>query len=395
VDPLQRRPASTSAVAKRTAASTPAATAATAASALVAQEQASRYDAAVPSADVAYVLAVGGFDSVLTAIHVNVTSGVVLSKVPVPDYNNWGEPTRDFAYCPTRNVFYALDVHFTGAEQQRPSTGREVHLSTINPVDGTVVSQKVTGAKGALDYVTGYAVTETGLLHCASRVYNAAGNSTVGSAFYLVNPEDGTATDLGQLDHQNKEDDPAFYGGYHRSVDVTGHHAYRLGYKSVQQQTSPGMSVVTNGTEVHWIDVGTVDSNHGFYLGMTVVPDGVGATALSLAPQSTPTEFLDLVVLHLPSGNATKTIPLGNVTAPGVGLGKPGQLGYVLDASRKGTYVAVVNIPNAFPLPYPGALDSWGVATVDLTTGKATVMNLSPTILSGETSISGVGLPKL
>jgi hypothetical protein len=270
-----------------------------------------------------------------------------------------------------------------------------VHLSTINPVDGTVVSQKITGAKGALDYVTGYAVTETGLLHCASRVYNAAGNSTVGSAFYLVNPEDGTATDLGQLDHQNKEDDPAFYGGYHRSVDVTGHHAYRLGYKSVQQQTSPGMSVVTNGTEVHWIDVGTVDSNHGFYLGMTVVPDGVGATALSLAPQSTPTEFLDLVVLHLPSGNATKTIPLGNVTAPGVGLGKPGQLGYVLDASRKGTYVAVVNIPNAFPLPYPGALDSWGVATVDLTTGKATVMNLSPTILSGETSISGVGLPKL
>ena len=168
----------------------------------------------MPSADVAYVLAVGGFDSVLTAIHVNVTSGVVLSKVPVPDYNNWGEPTRDFAYYPTRNVFYALDVHFTGAEQQRPSTGREVHLSTINPVDGTVVSQKITGAKGALDYVTGYAVTETGLLHCASRVYNAAGNSTVGSAFYLVNPDDGTATDLGQLDHQNKEDDPAFYGGF-------------------------------------------------------------------------------------------------------------------------------------------------------------------------------------
>ena len=128
---------------------------------------------------------------------------------------------------------------------------------------------------------------------------------------------------------------------------------------------------------------------------MTVVPDGIGATALSLAPQSIPEGFLDLVRLDLPTGNATKIYPLGNVTAPGVGLGKAGQLGYVLDASRKGTYVALVNIPNAFPLPYPGALDSWGLANVNLKNGQVTVTQLSPTILSGGTSISGVGLPKL
>merc|ERR1711865_782304 len=148
-------------------------------------------------------------------------------------------------------------------------------------------------------------------------------------------------------------------------------------------------------TDVHWIDVGGVDNHHGFYLGMTVVPDGIGITALSLAPQSSPSGFLDLVMLHLPTGNVTKIYPLGNVSAPGVGLGKAGQLGYVLDASRKGTYVALVNIPNSFPLPYPGALDSWGLANVNLNTGKVTVTQLSPTILSGGTSISGVGLPKL
>ena len=63
---------------------------------------------------------------------------------------------------------------------------------------------------------------------------------------------------------------------------------------------------------------------------------------------------------------------------------------HVLDASRTGVYVAIVSIPNAF---FPGALDSWGVAKVDLKTGEVSVMNLSPTILSGGTSISGVGLP--
>ena len=76
--------------------------------------------------------------------------GVVLTKVPVPDYNNWGEGTRDFAYDPTRNVFYALDVNFTGTEQQRPLTGRDVYLSIINPLDGSVIQKKVTGAKGIL-----------------------------------------------------------------------------------------------------------------------------------------------------------------------------------------------------------------------------------------------------
>ena len=101
--------------------------------------------------------------------------------------------------------------------------------------------------QGALDYVTGYAVTENGMIHCASRLYDANGTNIIGSSFYFIQPDDGSAKDFGTLKHNGNENDPALYGGYHRSVDVTGTKAYRLGYKSVVMQASPGMSVVTNG----------------------------------------------------------------------------------------------------------------------------------------------------
>jgi hypothetical protein len=51
---------------------------ATAASATMVEDQTSNYLASLsvaPSDDVTYVLAVGGFNSVLTAFHVNMTSG--------------------------------------------------------------------------------------------------------------------------------------------------------------------------------------------------------------------------------------------------------------------------------------------------------------------------------
>lgn len=76
-------------------------------------------------------------------------------------------------YDPTRNVFYALDVNFTGASgAKRPAGGRPVVLSIINPLDGSVETKTVTGCKGAFDYVTGYAVMENGMIHAASRQYS-------------------------------------------------------------------------------------------------------------------------------------------------------------------------------------------------------------------------------
>ena len=84
------------------------------------QQQQRDYTPSATHPDVAYVLSVGGLESVLTSNHVNISSGVVLQKVPIPNYNNWGEATRDFAYDATRNMFYALDVNFTATGAERP-----------------------------------------------------------------------------------------------------------------------------------------------------------------------------------------------------------------------------------------------------------------------------------
>ena len=63
------------------------------------EQQVSVYDRfATGDPHIAYALVVGGMDSVLTSLHINVTSGAVLQKVPVPGYNNWELATRDFAW---------------------------------------------------------------------------------------------------------------------------------------------------------------------------------------------------------------------------------------------------------------------------------------------------------
>ena len=76
-------------------------------------------------------------------------------------------------------------------------------------------------------------------------------------------------------------------------------------------------------------------------------------------------------------------------------MGKAGQLGFVLDSSRSNTWVGVVSFPNSFPLPFPHALDAWGLAVVDMKSGSVELHQIAPRLLSGGNSVSGVGLPKL
>ena len=122
-----------------------------------------------------------------------------------------------------------------------------------------------------------------------------------------------------------------------------------------------------------------------------------------MAPVSS-TGFLDLVSWAIPSSSSTaseldaKIYSLGNVTGPGVAIpGHPGSIGFVLDSARESdsTWAGLVVIPNSFPLPYPHALDAWGIATVNYKTGAVSVKQLTPLVLSGGTSISGIGLPGL
>lgn len=58
----------------------------------------SHYDSSVTNPNVAYLLVVGGgLDGNLQSVHVNLTSGAVLAKMDVTDYNVWDESTRDLA----------------------------------------------------------------------------------------------------------------------------------------------------------------------------------------------------------------------------------------------------------------------------------------------------------
>ncbi len=354
---------------------------------------------------VAFVLAVGGSlfnPGNLIALTVNTTSGATLNKVSVPGYNNWGESTRDFAFDPKRKLFYALDVNFTGTGATRPAGGRPITLSKIDPATGATTHVAVTG--GPTDYVSGYAYhSASGRLHCAADAYD--GDKVTGSTFFYVDPDTGKAEVLGTLARSGQEDDPSTYGGFHRAVSDDGGKAFRLGYRSVVSQAGPGLGAVhlpsadaAAEPSADWTSMAAVDEAHEFYLGMLSLG---GDKVASIAPQSA-TGFLDLVLWDLPSlTSETMTTPtvvnLGNVTGPGVVMGKQGTLGFVLDAARAsdGQYVALVSIPNPTPIPYPGALDAWGIAKVDVATGKATVTPLVPGILTGGTSISGVGLPSV
>ena len=147
-----------------------------------------------------------------------------------------------------------------------------------------MTSSVVTGSKGAKDYVTGYAVLENGTIHAASKMFNSS-DSSRGYSFYTIDPESSVATDVGTLVHKADEQDPGFYGGYHRGIDVEGETAYRMGYKIVSAQAAPGMSVVKHGRVAEWYDIGSVDNNHAFYLSMVVLQDGIGKTGLSIAPR--------------------------------------------------------------------------------------------------------------
>jgi hypothetical protein len=351
------------------------------------------------SPSVAYALMVGGLSGNLMAYTLNITSGAVLNKADVA-YNNWGESTRDFCYDATNNMFYTLDVNFTVyPDGSRPKTGRPVTLSKIDPTTGALTSVAVTG--GLVDYVTGYSFHDaSGRIHVASESYASDGKTVSGWDFFFVDPKSGAATKIGTVERDVKnETDAAFYAGYHRSISDDATRAYRVGYRSVVEQTDGGLGTVNmpkegeNGVpSASWSDA-PVPDGYDFYLGALSAGD---ESFLSLAP-SLSTSHLDLVEWSLKGAKVVAT--LGNVTGPRSYGGK-GTLGFTLDSYRRstGTYVALVDAYSNVPVPLPGTWDQWALATVSgLSKGtpKVAVVNLSPGMLEGSTSISGLGLPHL
>ena len=125
---------------------------------------------------------------------------------------------------------------------------------------------------------------------------------------------------------------------------------------------------------------------------------GAAETYLSLAPDAQGN--LSLAAWDLSADGTAMSAPrvvakLGDAVAPrAVGQG---QLGFLQDAVRTadGKYVALVDKPSPVPIPFPGALDAWAAAVVDLRTGKARLVPLDPFLMEGSNSLSGLGLPNL
>jgi len=304
-----------------------------------------------------------------------------------------------FEYDPARNKFYMLDVDFT---KPAPKGGRPITLFAIDPVSGKTAATPVTG--GPVGYVHGYVMhEESGNVH-----FSTAGEGVWN--FWLVDPDTGKATRVGDaagLPRSADEGDPSFYAGYHRGVDPTGTRALRLGYQSVVNQQGAGIGIAQLGSAAEaasaaWHAV-AAPAGDRFYMSFQRAPGGVDKW-LSLAPNAS-TNLLDLIEWNLASGDGVRfgasrvVASLGNAAAPRVMGG--GQLGFLGDAVRatgpvgSGTYVALVDQESAIPIPFPGALDRWALATVDLATGATTHVALDPMFLVGSNSLSGLGLPRL
>lgn len=342
------------------------------------------------NASLAYALVVGGFSGKLQALTIDITSGAVVKKVTVSDYNNWGESTRDFAYDGKRNRFYALDVDFV-KQATRPSGGRPVTLFSIDPTTGEVDMIPVTG--GLVDYVTGYSVDEeTGRIHAATQKMSADGKTVAGYSFYWVDAVKGTSKLIGSLsrDSSKKEDDVSYYAGFHRLHGDNGE-AVRIGYKYVSSAQQPGLFTVTMGESAS-TKMTTVPLPKGldFYLGALRSP--LSSTGYLSAAPALSNGFLSIVSWD--AEKATTLASFQNVTAPRVTDG--GTLGFTLDAARKDVYVALVDANSAVATPFPTAWDQLAIAVVPLSSDSdAKVMKLTPAILSGGTSVSGLGLPSL
>ena len=321
----------------------------------------------------------------LVAWTIDLGSGNITAKVPVSGYNNNGESTRDFLFDPDSKLFMQFDVDFVGAP--RPSAGRPITLSTIDPTTGQTTQRKITG--GAVDYVTGFCIdATTGKTMIATQDLDESGKRVTGSSFYDVDTKSGASTLKGTLPRTGGESDPSFYAGYHRTCDGQG--ARRLGYKSVVFQENPGMGSVTFGNnnavvKASWDSSIPVPDNHLYYFGARSY--GGDGSFISLAPNAT-SGLLDVV--QWKAGGSAKVLAELEGGAPRV-MGN-GQLGFVLDAIEGDTYVALVDKDSPVPIPYPGTWDTWAVVTVGLKTGTHQFLPLSPAVLEGTTSISGVGL---
>ena len=311
----------------------------------------------------------------LKSVSINATSGAVLNTVDVPGYNTWGEDTRDFAFSPRHRRFYMFDVDYNGDAKQ-------ITMSAINPDDGSTKTTKlpISDIEGE---VYGYFFDH----EMSKFVVSTLSNDGSSWEFFTVDPSSGKVAKLqGSVPRGKKDSDPNFYAGYFRLAS-SGTETYRLGYKDVTNQASPGLgrTSIASGTTV-WEQV-PMPMGHGFYFSATRHSPTSNFISLSTNASS---GFLDVVMWN--TSTAEVIASLGNAAPPRT-MGK-GELGFEFGAlSADGSvYAALVDHTSPIPIPFPGALDTWSIVVGHVASRNFVTLPITPAALESTEALSGIGI---
>jgi len=312
----------------------------------------------------------------IKALTINAANGSIISTVPC-GFDNHGEMTRIFNWDQKREVFYYVEANFTAPPMPQ---GRQVTLWTIDPRTGKTSGRALGGVYNMPSYF--WSCTQDRMFVTTQIVDSQ--EQPIGARFWAVDPDSGASKLLSTL-YLNASSDS--YAQWTHAISLDGTTAYRLGFKNVDTQTDPGLSVTNlkapTAVNTWSSDVRLPTGNHDFYSSCNPAFNTSGNPAFySLASRQGIQEGYDLVRWEL-GGDAEVVATLGQDTLPRY-------FGWVAEtlSCDQSVYAALAYKDGLLPI-----LDQWVFSVVDLKTGMVTSNPVEP--LLGETdSITGIGLPE-
>jgi len=290
------------------------------------------------------------------------------TQIEVSGFEDWGEITRLFTFDEKRSLFYLPQANFTNSKH-------DISLFIIDPVTGKTTSKPM---KGPVDLVTGFTY-HYGIDKIIFATYTDSKKS--GYNFYTTDPVTFETKLISNYMNKNGEDQ--FVGWFHE-VSSDAKLVYRVGYRDVVRQLEFGLSItdISKPTAVMtWTYNISIPDYFGFYVSLNLYKDKF----LSLAPSTAllTQDELSLIEWSL-DGSSRVIVDLGDAHETPF-------FGPIAEATSvdESTYVAVFVHNNAID----DRLDRWAIASVDLTTGKYTINNISPWMMAETDSISGLGIP--
>eukprot|EP01060_Flectonema_neradi_P015240 TRINITY_DN21903_c0_g1_i1.p1 TRINITY_DN21903_c0_g1~~TRINITY_DN21903_c0_g1_i1.p1 ORF type:complete len:421 (+),score=69.19 TRINITY_DN21903_c0_g1_i1:328-1590(+) len=311
-----------------------------------------------------YALFQGGVESRFEVSTINSLGHVTHKKSVTGPAKTWidslyGESTRVFPFDSKNKMFHFLD----GSERTHPT------LFSIS-VNGSSTSTELKSVTG---YPLGFAFhAESGVLIFSTLKYSEY-------TFYEVEPLSGTTSLIGTSKKGSSEQDEGFYAGYISGVALEKSSIFRVGYQTVSSQTGSGMGVTNmkNGVSV-WRNVSVPASDYFYYS----VDRMVGSDSyVSLAPTKAGDHSFDVVLW-----NTTTSTVIGHAANSHPPSFREGNLGYIATAQLGSTFGGIIVYHES------SEVHLWSLLTADLGSKQVTNTPLSPTVLSGTTSISGFGI---